>query len=346
MAVEICRRAYELRAVPGVMLLPAYLKPANGLARLQGEKPAVCKADAMIDFLLTLDDILGVRGGNTRHWAEPRTGAMPRCQSSGGTLRVRTARTCVGSSVGRGKSTICHAGVFPGQQDVSWHTPMAGPGQIEPADSPVGASRRIAAAKDILVFSRQEAERWRDARQSRIGRAMHEGGGFSMTPSDNKVMEYEHSLATALPATYDLLLTSNLTVHPAVSRIVLHGSRGLAGGCRPDSDIDLSLIVETRGSSQSGLAALLRDVAETAIRTWRAAVEADLAVVYDVRGCGLLCFDRTEWEEGSCAKGGRDCFGLYKTGKGCDGFVTNVGVQVKLMYPCLKIWQRERVGYK
>jgi hypothetical protein len=35
-----------------------------------------------------------------------------------------------------------------------------------------------------------------------------------------------------------------------------------------------------------------------------------------------------------------NCLGLYKTQKGFQGLVTDAGIQVKLMYPCLKIWQR------
>lgn len=48
---------------------------------------------------------------------------------------------------------------------------------------------------------------------------------------------YESELNSLIPNTVALLETSNLTLHPAVSRVVLHGSRGLAGGYRPDSDI-------------------------------------------------------------------------------------------------------------
>jgi len=153
-------------------------------------------------------------------------------------------------------------------------------------------------------------------------------------------VNYEHRFASSLPATHELLLASNLTVHPKVSRIILHGSRGLAGGYRPDSDIDLSLIVETGQLAQSDLEVLLQDVVDTTLSSWRATIEADLAVIFDVRKCGLICFDQTAWDERICAKAGVDCFGLYKVQKGFNGFVTNAGVQVKLMYPCLKIWQR------
>jgi hypothetical protein len=150
---------------------------------------------------------------------------------------------------------------------------------------------------------------------------------------------FETNFATSLPETYALILSSNLTVHPLVSRIILHGSRGLAGGCRPDSDIDLSLIADTRQGPN--MERQLQDILETTLSHWRATIEPDLAVVFDVRGCGLKCFEQRSWNEQTCQLGGIDCFGLYKTQKGFDGLVTNAGIQVKRMYPCLKIWQRK-----
>ncbi len=109
-------------------------------------------------------------------------------------------------------------------------------------------------------------------------------------------------------------------VHPSVSRIILHGSRGLAGGYRPDSDIDLSLIVDPLTEPfASGRGRILHDVVETTLHHWQAAIELDLAVVFDVQHCELKCFDQTRWDERLCAKGGSDCFGLYKTQKGFKG---------------------------
>ncbi len=153
-----------------------------------------------------------------------------------------------------------------------------------------------------------------------------------------RVDKFERSFAALLPETHALILSSNLTVHPLVSRIILHGSRGLAGGCRPDSDIDLSLIVDTRQGPN--MERQLQDILETTLSHWRAAIEPDLAVVFDIRDCGLKCFDQRTWNEQTCKLGGIDCFGLYKTQKGFNGLVTNAGIQVKRMYPCLEIWQR------
>lgn len=136
-------------------------------------------------------------------------------------------------------------------------------------------------------------------------------------------------------------MTANLVVHPGVERVVLHGSRGLAGGARPDSDIDLSLIVALpEGSGALELEPLLQAVAATTFNAWRSAIEVDLAVVFETRACALRCFAHTEWREDVCADDGLDCFGLYKVQKGFHGLVANAGIQVRRMYPCLEIWRR------
>jgi hypothetical protein len=141
-----------------------------------------------------------------------------------------------------------------------------------------------------------------------------------------------------------LLETSNLTLHPAVSRVVLHGSRGPAGGYRPDSDIDLSLIVDIdSGIPFSQLQSMLREVAQITLSNWKSHVHPDLAIVFDVRKCRLACFEQNAWNDGLCGIGGVDCFGLFKTQKGFDGFVTTAGVHVNRMHPRLKIWSRPSI---
>lgn len=154
-----------------------------------------------------------------------------------------------------------------------------------------------------------------------------------------KIQNFEASLASVLPETYSLLAASNLTVHPSISRIILHGSRGLPLGFRPDSDIDLSLITKppTTLNGKSDLESFLHEVYETTQSNWQAEVEADLAIIFDVRSCGLVCFDQRNWN--NCDVGGVNCFGLYKEQKGFNGVVLNAQVEVKQMYPCLKIWQ-------
>lgn len=154
-------------------------------------------------------------------------------------------------------------------------------------------------------------------------------------------MNFSPILAQLLPATHELLQAANLVVHPSVARIVLHGSRGQAGGARPDSDIDLSLIVELpAGLDETEQQLLLHSVFETTFHAWQAKIGPDLAVIFETRACALHCFTQANWHDGLCTIGGLDCFGLYKVQKGFSGLVTNAGIQVKRMYPCLEIWRR------
>ena len=155
-----------------------------------------------------------------------------------------------------------------------------------------------------------------------------------------KVSNFEPEFKASLPETLVLLASANLVVHPLVTSVVLHGSRGLAGGCRPNSDVDLSLIVEI--PEHQITETLFYDIAGTTLDSWRSPIEVDLAVIYDLKKCGLKCFEQTTWQQEFCQFGGMDCFGIYKIQKGFDGFLTNAGIQVRLMYPCLKIWQRNR----
>lgn len=155
-----------------------------------------------------------------------------------------------------------------------------------------------------------------------------------------KTLEFEPSMIALLPATYAVLQSSNLTLHPAASHVVLHGSRGLAGGYRPDSDLDLSFIVDVPPElSQPDREQLLRDVWDTTCDHWQSSVELDLALTFDTRGCQLRCFDQSQWDTALCG-GGVDCFGLYKVMRGFTGLVTNAGVQVQRMLPCSVIWRR------
>lgn len=152
------------------------------------------------------------------------------------------------------------------------------------------------------------------------------------------IQNFVPQFTLSLPDTHALLASANLVVHPSVARLVLHGSRGLAGGHRPDSDIDLSLIVDLPG--EGNLESRLHEAAKTTLDRWHSPVEVDLAILFDLKNCGLQCFDRTTWDPHFCQIGGVDCFGLYKIQKGFKGLVRNAGIQVKRMYPCIKIWQR------
>jgi hypothetical protein len=154
-----------------------------------------------------------------------------------------------------------------------------------------------------------------------------------------RVLVFESRFAALLPETHELLIFSNLVVHPAVSRIILHGSRGPARKHRPDSDIDLSLIVDPAPAIPER-EWYLEQVFNMTKLSWKGPVELDLAVVFDSHKCDLKCFDQVVWTNQFCQLG-MDCFGLYKVGKGFNGLVNNAGIDVQLMYPCIKIWQRK-----
>lgn len=152
-----------------------------------------------------------------------------------------------------------------------------------------------------------------------------------------RVLDLSRPLAERLPETFAILGSANLTVHEHVSRIVLHGSRGLKNRFRADSDIDLSLITDLSAGTDVNL---LHEIFNITMANWKSEISLDLAVVFEVKRCNLYCFEHNEWSDGICSIGGVDCFGLYKIGKGFNGIVREAGVQVRLMYPCLKIWER------
>jgi hypothetical protein len=156
------------------------------------------------------------------------------------------------------------------------------------------------------------------------------------------IQNFDSRLVMTLPETFELLRSADLVVHDSVSRITLHGSRGLARNARPASDIDLSLLVGEvpLEATQPELEAHLQAVYDVTRSLWHSPTEADLAIIFDLRACGLACFEQTAWHEGLCRLGGLDCFGLFKMQRGFHGLVTDAGIQVRRMYPCLTIWQR------
>lgn len=103
------------------------------------------------------------------------------------------------------------------------------------------------------------------------------------------ITTFAPQLAQSLPRTHALLCEARLTLHPAVERVTLSGSRGLDGRPRPDSDVDLTLVVARAAlpSADPEREQLLRAVLETTLSSWRGTVECDLAAVFDERGCGL-----------------------------------------------------------
>jgi hypothetical protein len=114
---------------------------------------------------------------------------------------------------------------------------------------------------------------------------------FSKEKTILKDLIFEPSLEALLPSTYALLRSANLIVHNHVSRIVLHGSRGSKGGARLNSDIDLSLLVDSRAlSDRPDKAGFLAEIAETTLSHWQGPVDVNLATVFEIRNCGLKCF--------------------------------------------------------
>jgi hypothetical protein len=157
-----------------------------------------------------------------------------------------------------------------------------------------------------------------------------------------QLIDFLPDLRRRLPATHALLLASNLVVHPTVERITLVGSRGLGGHPRPDSDVDLSLVVNGGAlpAEEPAREALLRAVLVTTLDSWRGPVECDLAAIYDERGCGVPCFAGERHEALDCPVGGACRFGIYKIQRGMDGYVPWEIIRVNLLYPLLEIWRR------
>ena len=157
-----------------------------------------------------------------------------------------------------------------------------------------------------------------------------------------QLTDFSPDLVRLLPATHTLLLESNLVVHPAVERVTLEGSRGLGGPPRPNSDADLSLVVN-RGAlpaAEPAREALLRAVLVATLDSWRGPVECDLAAIYDERGCGLRCFSGERNRAPECPTGGACRFGIYKIQRGIDGYVPWEIIRIDMLYPLLEIWRR------
>lgn len=149
-------------------------------------------------------------------------------------------------------------------------------------------------------------------------------------------------LARLLPETHALLQAAHLVVHPAVERVVQTGSRSVGGAPRPDSDLDLSLVVARAALSadEPVREQLLRAVLETTLSAWRGSVECDLAAVYDERGCDLVCFSGQRDAPPACPQGGSCRFGIYKLQKGFAGYVPWAIIELPRVYPLLEIWRR------
>lgn len=157
------------------------------------------------------------------------------------------------------------------------------------------------------------------------------------------ITDFLPELALCLPETYQILRSGNLTVADAVYQVTLEGSRGLAGGYRADSDIDLTLIVDAKElpSAEPERSQLLREVLQTTLHQWRSPIDLDIAAVFDKGNCcGLRCFNEHTWNDAVIQGRGIDCFGIFKIQHGFDGYVES-GVLLEKVYPMLLIWRRD-----
>jgi len=158
----------------------------------------------------------------------------------------------------------------------------------------------------------------------------------------HRIESCKEAFTSELPETAELLGTGGLSVHDAVGRVSLHGTRGLKRGYRPDSDIDLTLIVKDgflKGKSIQEQDALFHEIIKVTLESWKGSVELDLALAFDKRGCGLLCFDENHFNSELCANH-TDCFGLFKIQKGFSGRVPECGIDTELMYPAIVVWEQ------
>jgi len=153
-------------------------------------------------------------------------------------------------------------------------------------------------------------------------------------------------LAQLLPESHALLQAARLVAHPAVERVVLTGSRGVGGAPRPNSDVDLSLVVARAAlpADEPAREQLLRSVIETTLLAWRGSVECDLTAIYDERGCGLPCFSGRRDAPPACPQGGACRFGIYKQQKSFAGYVPWAIIELARVYPLLEIWRRQERG--
>ena len=159
----------------------------------------------------------------------------------------------------------------------------------------------------------------------------------------NKLCKVEINNSKIPSETQKILDQVDLIVHEAVSKITLHGSRGLAGGFRPDSDIDLTLMVDSHAFSLAqDKTALMERILSTTLENWKSPVELDLAIAYDKSSCGLLCLNVEQFDPGLC-KTTTNCMGIFKKQKGFSGFVSGDFLDARKMYPLIVVWEKETI---
>lgn len=158
-------------------------------------------------------------------------------------------------------------------------------------------------------------------------------------------MNYAPDLDHRLPETAAILKTTTWNVHPAVLRVVLGGSRGLRGGYRPDSDIDLSLIIDPAmlPTDEPAREELLRAVIQTALDSWRGPVELDTAAVFGALEALTLFETRRDYDE-ALVTAYAPAITLYKLQKGFSGVVPSSILDYRKIYPLLTVWERAAPG--
>jgi len=159
-----------------------------------------------------------------------------------------------------------------------------------------------------------------------------------------KITQFAPTFIAQCSETYQILQSGHLVLHPAVTQVTLHGSRGLAGKFRPDSDIDLSLLISAVEPPEinQDLEKLCTEVLQVTLSQWKREIELDLAVIFPLHACNFACFQVNDYYPALCSLGGVDCFGIYKIQKGFSGFVLNAGIQVEKMYPLITVWKKNQ----
>jgi len=159
-----------------------------------------------------------------------------------------------------------------------------------------------------------------------------------------KINQFAPTFIAHCSETYQILQSGHLVLHPAVTQVTLHGSRGLAGNPRPDSDIDLSLLILSTEPPEINydFEKLCIEVLQVTLSQWKSEIELDLAVIFPLHACNFACFQVNDYDRALCSLEGVDCFGIYKIQKGFSGFVLNAGIQVEKMYPLITVWKKNR----
>lgn len=159
------------------------------------------------------------------------------------------------------------------------------------------------------------------------------------------VEQFDSSFEAMLPQTSRLLKDGRLVVDPRVSSIILYGSRGPAGGCRPDSDVNLCLVVDDSGldrESEFEHQAAMKAILEETLSQWQGEAPLDLEAIFDIHGCFMRCLRNPAINIKRCPYHGVDCFGVCKLRRGEAHYMLQTGQQVNRIRPCLEIWSHSR----